>query len=169
MLSPPNVSFDILAEGRTRTVSWTQAQSQDGFLAFDRNDDGMISDGRELFGNATPMSSTIVGDAAPDGFAALSFFDLHENGGNGNGRLDSGDSIFDRVVIWIDGNHDGVSQIQELKPLKAVGLVWMDLSPKEAMRRDIYGNLFRLRAHSLVESGGRSSLRYAYDVFFVSK
>lgn len=55
-LSEPDVVFDILADGTPQTISWTAAGSGDGFLAFDRNNDGQISDRRELFGDATPIS-----------------------------------------------------------------------------------------------------------------
>lgn len=168
-MSPPNVSFDILAEGRMHTVSWTQAESFVGFLALDRDGDGLIHDGRELFGNATPLSSTLVGETASDGFAAASFFDEPANGGNGDGRLDAADSVFEHLVVWIDWNHDAISQPSELKPLKAVGLVSLGLAPKESQRRDCYGNLFKLRAPSLVKRDGKAFIRFAYDVYLVSK
>jgi hypothetical protein len=106
---------------------------------------------------------------APHGFAALEFFDRQVNGGNANGAIDSGDDIFQSLVAWIDANHDGISQAEELKTLRAVGVISIEYTAKEAWRRDSNGNVFRYRAPMRIESKGDRIIRYAYDVFLESR
>ena len=53
------VWFDLDADGVPELVSWTQRDSDDEFLVMDRNGNGRIDDGSEMFGNHTP--------AYPDG------------------------------------------------------------------------------------------------------
>ena len=74
--------FDLDFDGTSDQISFLTKGS--GFLAFDRNEDGTINDGRELFG---PTSG--------DGFKELSAYDE-----DGNGWIDEGDSIFDKLRIW---------------------------------------------------------------------
>ena len=168
-LSQPEVAFDVLADGYPQTLSWTGLGSGDAFLALDRDNDGAISDGRELFGNVTPLGWTLAGAPARHGFDALEFFDQPANGGNGNGGIDSGDDVFRSLVVWVDGNHDGITDPGEVKSLAAAGIVRIDCWAKESSRRDATGNLYRYRAPVLMEVSGRRVVRYAYDVFLESR
>ena len=127
------------------------------------------SDGRELFGNFTPASSTMEGPRASDGFAALRFFDRAENGGNENLLIDAGDVIFAPLLLWVDRNHDGVSQSPELQTLSDAGVISIGLDPKEARRQDEFGNWFRYRSPALVESRGKIEKVFAYDVYLASR
>ena len=168
-LSDPDVTFDILADGAPQTLSWTLPGAGDAFLALDRDNDGVITDGRELFGNVTPLGWTFAGAPARHGFEALEFFDQPANGGNGNGGIDSGDDVFRSLVVWVDANHDGITDAGETKGLAAAGIIRIDCWAKESSRRDGAGNAYRYRAPVQLELSGRRVTRYAYDVFLESR
>ncbi len=155
------VFFDISGTGNLVQMGWTARGSDDGFLALPGTD-GLVHSGKQLFGNFTaqPVSS------APNGFAALAVYDDPKNGGNGDGLIDSKDSIFEFLRIWVDTNHDGISQPEELHTLPSLGVNSISLSYKESRRTDQYGNVFRYRAR--VNEGNPQDLGpTAYDVFFV--
>ncbi len=74
--------FDLDADGHAEQISRLNAGS--GFLALDKNGDGVINDGSELFGTASG-----------NGFADLAQYDQ-----DGNGWIDEADEIFDKLLIW---------------------------------------------------------------------
>jgi hypothetical protein len=100
------IRFDFFGNEKRIQIAWTAPGSTNGWLALDRNGDGNINSGKDLFGNVTaqPPSDN------PNGFLALAVFDLQENGGNGDGMIDSQDAIWPKLLVWIDSNHDGISQ-----------------------------------------------------------
>jgi len=155
------VFFDISGTGNLVQMGWTARGSDDGFLALPGTD-GLVHSGKQLFGNFTaqPVSS------APNGFAALAVYDDPKNGGNGDGLIDSKDSIFEFLRIWVDTNHDGISQPEELHTLPSLGVNSISLSYKESRRTDQYGNVFRYRAR-VNEENPQDLGPTAYDVFFV--
>ena len=149
------VQFDIRAIGRKYTMGWTVSGADIAFLALDRNGNGMIDDGSELFGNATALPD---GKRAPNGFVALGQYDE-----NHDGVIDKSDSIWNALLLWVDRNHDGISQAGELTPISATAITSILLSDHWTGRRDPAGNLFRYEA--LVRVGNR--LETFYDIYFV--
>ena len=157
------VMFDIRADGHPVQVAWTDPHSGNAFLALDRNHDGIIDSGLELFGNFTEQPAS----DQKNGYRALAEFDKPENGGNGDGVIDWRDAVFPSLVLWIDANHDGVSQPNELHPLPELGVYSIGLKYIDEPEVDQYGNGFRYRGilNPNPIDGESKDGRWTYDVF----
>lgn len=155
------VFFDIGDDGQIDRVSWTRSGSSNAWLALDRNRNGVIDNGIELFGNATPQSAPPAGSKR-NGFLALAEFDKPMHGGNGDGRIDREDLVFRSLLLWQDTNHDGVSQKSELHPMQELGVEAVDLNYADSRIRDRFGNLYRYRSRVKHRDGAGG--RWAWDV-----
>lgn len=155
------VKFRTQPGGPLTQMSWTDPKWRNGWLALDRNGDGTIDDFTELFGNLTPQPPSDT----PNGFLALAVFDDPRKGGNGNGVIDPDDSVFRRLRVWIDTNHNGVSEPGELHTLQDLGISKIGLTYQETPRIDQFGNQFRFKGSVWEEGGAEKDI--CYDVFLV--
>jgi hypothetical protein len=163
------VMFDIKATGQPMKLGWTRAGSDDAFLVLDRNHNGTIDDGTELFGNYTPQPE-VKKKGEKNGFRALAVFDEPAQAGNGDGQITAADAIYSSLRLWKDLNHDGISQPNELETLEAEGLRAISLHYVRSRQTDQYGNQYRYRGHVTMDrhafAGG--TRRQAIDVFLVT-
>lgn len=154
------VVFDIDASGHPEQVSWTSPGSDDAWLVLDRNGNGVIDDATELFGDHTPQPAS---DHA-NGFLALGIFDTSANGGNNDGWISSDDAVYSQLRLWVDRNHNAVSEPDELHPLLELGVAAIEVDARSSRRVDANGNAFGYRARVKHVRGAHDG-RWAYDVF----
>lgn len=156
----PPVTFDLDADGRRERISWVSAGEDEAFLVLDRNGNGVIDDGSEMFGNHTSQPK------AEDrhGYRALAVLDEPENGGDGDGEITAADAVFASLRLWLDHDRDGVSGPNELRPLAEEGISALALDYWESKARDEHGNQLRYWS-SYRAADGRQG--FTVDVFFV--
>jgi hypothetical protein len=164
---PPTESrtwFDLDANGIVERTGWITGDS--ALLARDRNGNGRIDDGSELFGEATP----VLGRAAVNGYEALAELDE-----NRDGILDRRDRAFSELLVWKDINGDGASQVHELRPVDALGITAIDTRYErvdesqqlqaDAQRRE--ANLVKYRSTYHMPGCGEAGCA-SFDVYFGS-
>ena len=138
-----SVLFDHTADGTKHATGWIS--SDDGILVYDRNQNGLIDNGRELFGDNTIK---INGELASNGFDALADFDS-----NDDGKISANDELYSALSIWQDLNSDGVSQPSELSSLSQADVASISLSSEETDFVDDSGNQTIARGHFTRSSG----------------
>lgn len=135
---PRSVRFDINADGELEEIGWTSEYDEEGFLWLDLNGNGRVDDGSELFGDATSLPD---GTRAAHGFEALAMWDSRALGGNEDGLISHHDRVWPRLRLWIDRNHDAVSQKDEIATLADHEVRALGLDYEETNR--LSGNLNR--------------------------
>ncbi|RDE18038.1 hypothetical protein DV711_18105 [Motiliproteus coralliicola] len=123
-----SVLFDHDGDGIKHATGWVA--SDDGLLVLDRNGNGTIDNGAELFGDSTLLAD---GSTAEHGFAALADLDQ-----NGDGVVDAADGQFADLKVWRDLNSDGISQADELLTLAEAGV--QSLSVQSSSNNVNYGD-----------------------------
>ena len=168
LTSPANgVMFDIAATGVKYQLSWTEAGADDAFLAYDRNGNGTIDDGGELFGTRTRLFNGAY--PAYNGFQALAELDLPAAGGNNNGVIDTGDAHFSELRVWQDVNHNGISESSELRGLTTANIGRIEIEYFHSAKKDKDGNKYSYRAKVYFNNESDSEniashQKWAYDV-----
>ena len=146
------VKFDLFADGTAINAGWVS--SGDGLLVLDRNHDGSINDGTELFGTATKLAN---GQSAPDGYAALRELDANQDG-----VISSADAVYQDLRIWVDANSDGVTETGELKSLQSLDIAKINLTAMVGTQID-NGNILGLTSTYETTDG---AVHDAADVWF---
>ena len=143
------VFFDIDADGVADRMSWTAPGTDVGFLALDRNRNGSIDHGAELF------SDTI----AANGWAALAELDT-----NRDGVMNESDAAWRDLLLWYDRDHSGTSSADELVPITSSNIIAIGTGYQWSGRRDPFGNMFRYAGQITLTHGRRE----VYDVYFLA-
>jgi hypothetical protein len=172
-------SFDLNANGFAEPCGWTQQYTDDAFLALDNDNDGEIRDATELFGNHT--------SGAADGYMALARYDTSWYGGNGDGIIDSRDTVYTRLKLWYDLDHDGdvdlgvpmspaqaaavgypgFGAMNELQPM-SFKVKSINLAYSQYMAEDQYGNMFRFGSSAVLKNVPWPANQIAtWDVYLV--
>jgi hypothetical protein len=138
--------FDLNVDGFAELTGW--AKADDGFLACDRDGDGVIDDNLELFGTGAGHAS--------------GFLHLAELDSNGDGVIDGADADFVALSIWRDLDGDGVTDDGELRPLADFGIASIDLAATMVNETN-EGNLIKYRSYVTYADG---STTVVDDVFF---
>ena len=117
----------------------------------DKNNDGKIGDGSELFGDAMRKKD---GTLAKDGFDALSDYDL-----NKDGKIDANDEIYSKLKVWVDADGDGITDDGELKTLAELGIKQLNLGNTAVNGADQpTGEAVRKQGMFVWENGSQAAL-----------
>lgn len=127
----------------------------DGFLVMDRDGNGTIDNGKELFGDQTILSN---GQKAQNGFQALSELDE-----NKDGKIDVNDAAYSQLKVWKDEDRDGYTTSDELYTLDELGIQSINTGYTDANITDANGNTIK-QAGSFTKTDG--STGNASDVWF---
>jgi hypothetical protein len=157
------VHFDVDNDGIPELVQWVKPRGDEAFLTLDRNNNGIIDNGGELFGVGTPMA--LEGSTATNGFVGLAQYDSRSLGGNDDGWISAADQIWPHLSLWLDSNADGVSTPKEMLKPESVGFTAFETIPRSHKYYDDAGNILPLWAWAKGERRFERSLMV--DVFFL--
>jgi hypothetical protein len=149
------VSFDLTATGHAQQTGWVGAGN--ALLVRDLNGDGVINDGRELFGSATVLPN---GQRAGNGYAAMAALDSQHDG-----VLNAQDAAWNQLKVWVDTNHDGQTDPGELKTLAEAGVVAINLNFSQGTALD-HGNLLGMVSSYRASDGAQHAVA---DVSFLQQ
>lgn len=144
--------FDLDGDGTQEHVAWPEEGT--AFLAWDRDGDGLITSGRELFGDATFAGMS-------NGFDALASLTTRPTV-----IMTAEDAIFRELLLWHDANRDGVSQAGELSKASDF-MTGIALQYTLSERRDQFGNYYRFKGAA--SYNGVADPRPLYDVMLMTR
>lgn len=180
------VMFDLAGDGRPQQFGWTAPGSTNAWLLLDRGL-GTVVTGKQLFGNYTPQPPcSEPNNDCKNGYRALRVYDQPDHGGNGDGIIDYRDAVFCGIDgqksnteggclrLWIDANHDGIAQPEELHALPELGVYSIGLNYDQKLVdtfTDQFGNYFRYRGdlNPNPRDGHSKDGRFTYDVILVTE
>ncbi|MFH1112570.1 MAG: hypothetical protein V1792_01490 [Pseudomonadota bacterium] len=139
--------FDYNGDGLAERSGWVSPDA--GILVMDRNSNGVVDNGSELFGSLTPLPN---GEPAADGFQALADLDSSHDG-----KIDAQDTAYSQLSVWVDSDTDGVTQPGELFTLPQLGIDSIDLNWTTVNTTDAQGN-FEMYAGSFQWTDGTTGL-----------
>lgn len=150
-----NIHFDHDGNGFAELTGWVAAD--DALLVLDRNENGLIDNGSELFGNKTVLAS---GNKAANGFGALKELDT-----NNDGKIDASDEAYTSLRLWQDANINGISEAGELYTLTELGIQSINTSYTNGTLTDSNGNK-HLQLGNFTRTDG--SVAKVTDVWFTT-
>ncbi len=133
--------FDITADGKLDSTAWVKGNT--AMLVYDRNGNGVIDNGNEVFGDQ---------NGAANGFAELAKYDS-----NGDGKIDILDPVFKALKLYRDLNGDGKITKNELQSLSEMGIKALNLDFVRA-NSDINGNSLVLTGNFERDDGSTGQL-----------
>ena len=145
-----NGKFDVTTIENGVNFSFTGTRSQatawlsgDGFLFHDRNSNGVVDNGTELFGTDRSFNG---------GFTHLAHFDSDKNG-----VIDHKDDVYKSLFVWVDTNMDGVSTKDEVTTLLKVGVMNIDVVA-QSYNKSVNGNLIKKVSYGTLNNVTKQTL-----------
>ena len=168
------VVFDLNNDGVPEKSAWTKKQKSfdNAFLVLDKNKNGQVDNGGELFGDQ---------NGSENGFLELAKYD-----DNGDEVINKEDKVYNELMLWVDFNknakvdYEADGTTQELKSLEDAGVTELSVNyeiqkdSKGNILRDIYGNITgMLGSFKMMVQNAAGKLvevvRKMMDVFFVTQ
>ena len=136
-------AFNWDGSGFDKQVGWVGAG--EGMLWLDRNPNGIVDSGEELFSNSA------VADSAK-GLRSMSWVDA-----NADGVIDASDPVFAQLKVWQDADGDAVADYDELRSMEALGITGLDYANARFTRN---GQSYALQSQEIEASsdGTRASV-----------
>lgn len=151
--------FDLNGDGRKQNISWLAKQDSfdNAFLVLDKNGDGQVNSGKELFGDQ---------NGSADGYKELAKYDS-----NNDGKIDAQDDVYEKLELWADMNGNGVVDEGEMKGLKEMGVNSISTQNQGQLgeKFDEHGNDISLTGDFEIMVDGQSQTRQSMDVFFIER
>lgn len=142
-VSDQKFTFDLDADGNDDSISLLKDGS--GFLALDKDENGKIDDGSELFGTKSG-----------DGFRDLAAYD-----GDGNGWIDENDDVFSKLKIWFK-DEDGTDRLMDLKSADVGAIYLGNASTEFSLKNDAQATNGVIRSSGIFlrESSGAGTVQH---------
>lgn len=140
-LSDQRFAFDLDADGDQEQINFVAPGS--GFLAFDRNQDGKVNNGSELFG---PSSN--------NGFGELAKLDDDHNG-----WIDESDAAYTKLQVWT--RNSGQDQLQSLTAAGVGAIALSSINTPFDLKANDNGLLGQIRSSGifLQEDGAAGTIQ----------